>query len=212
MTAGRHRIEEESYRLLRERVDLSHLPAVTRAVVERVVHATADTSFASTMVVDEEAARRAVRALSEGAPVVTDVEMVRAGIPGSLCYLGQAREEPAGATTLSARGIRLAARAHEEGALFAVGCAPSALDELVSLAEEGSVRPLLVVGVPVGYVGAAEAKERLRAARPLLPAISNRGERGGSAVAAAVVNALTRLAAGVPGEKAPPPRAPGAAT
>ena len=73
-----------------------------------------------------------------------------------------------------------------------VGCAPTALAEVVRLAGEGRFRPALVVGLPVGFVGAAAAKAELRATG--LPAISNLGEKGGSAAAAAVVNALTRMA------------------
>ena len=88
--------------------------------------------------------------------------------------------------------MRVAAARHPQGALVVVGCAPTALDEVVRLAAAGELRPTLVVGLPVGFVGAAAAKEALRASG--LPAISNVGERGGSAVAAAAVNALVRLA------------------
>jgi precorrin isomerase len=129
-----------------------------------------------------------------GAPVVVDVEMVRAGIGGlkAACFLAQARREPPDGLTLSARAMRLAAGEHPDGALFAIGCAPTALEELLDLVETGAVRPGLVVGVPVGFVGAAEAKDRLRRCVQV-PSISNVGERGGSSVAAAIVNALLRL-------------------
>ena len=190
-----HPIEEESFRRLAERIDLSHLPPFTRAVVGRVIHATADLSFAETMVVDEVAAEAGARALASDAPVITDVEMVRAGIAGGRCYLAEARAEtsrPHG-LTLTARAMELAAAAHREGAIFAIGCAPTALEQLVTLVERGEVRPALVVGVPVGFVGASEAKERLRSSTRI-PSISNLGERGGSAVAAAIVNALGRMA------------------
>ncbi|MGH9299972.1 MAG: precorrin-8X methylmutase, partial [Acidimicrobiales bacterium] len=96
--------------------------------------------------------------------------------------------------TLSALAMRMAASEHREGAIFAIGCAPTALDELIALATSGEVAPLLVIGVPVGFVGAAESKDRLRSLPAgVLPSISNVGERGGSAVAAAIVNALVRL-------------------
>ncbi|MGO9558970.1 MAG: precorrin-8X methylmutase [Acidimicrobiales bacterium] len=195
-----HPIEEESFRRLAARIDLSHLPPLTRAIVARVIHATADLSFADSIVVDEEAAANAVKALAEGAPVITDVEMVRSGVRGSHCFLELARKRAQDenhkdndpALTLSARAIQLAAKAHPDGAIFAIGCAPTALDQLVTLAEQGKVRPVLVVGVPVGFVGAAESKERLRMSTADIPSISNIGERGGSAVAAAIVNALGR--------------------
>lgn len=190
-----HPIEEESFRRLAERIDLSHLPPLTRAVVARVIHATADLSFADTMVVDEQAAANAVQALAQGAPVITDVEMVRAGVRGSKCFLEQARSsdhEHGAGLTLSARAIQLAAQAHPDGAIFAIGCAPTALEQLVTLTEQDKVRPVLVIGVPVGFVGAADSKERLRTSAAHIASISNIGERGGSAVAAAIVNALGR--------------------
>jgi precorrin-8X/cobalt-precorrin-8 methylmutase len=87
-----------------------------------------------------------------------------------------------------------AAEAHPEGAVVVVGCAPTALDEVVRLHAAGRFSPALVIGVPVGFVGAAESKARLRASG--LPAITNVGEKGGSAVAAAALNALVRLARG----------------
>jgi precorrin-8X/cobalt-precorrin-8 methylmutase len=189
-----HPIEAESYRLLDGRVDLRHLPPRARAVVARVVHATADVDFAESMVVGAEAVTVGVEALRRGAPVVADVGMVRAGITGAevRCYLGEVAGEPPGPLTRSAAAMRLAAHAHPQGAIVVVGCAPTALAEVVRLARAEGFRPALVVGLPVGFVGAAEAKADLRASG--LPAISNVGEKGGSGAAAAVVNALVRLA------------------
>lgn len=190
---GIHPIEAESYRVLAARVDLSRWPEGPRAVVARVVHATADVEFAETMVIDEAAVAAGVTALRAGAPIVADVEMTRAAITGvsARCYLGEVPVAPSGLTR-SAAGMGLAVARHPEGAIFAVGCAPTALVELVRLAEADAVRPALVVGLPVGFVGAAEAKEALR--RSGLPAVTNRGEKGGSAAAGAAVNALARLA------------------
>ena len=189
--SGVHPIEAESYRILRERLDLSHLAPGPRAVVERVVHASADLDYARTVVITPNAVDAGVAALAAGAPVVADVEMVRAGIPGvaAVCYLGAARA--GGDLTRSAAAMRLAAERHPEGAVVVVGCAPTALAEVVRLAERGFA-PALVVGLPVGFVGAAEAKAGLVGSG--LPAIANVGEKGGSAVAAAAVNALVRLA------------------
>jgi precorrin-8X/cobalt-precorrin-8 methylmutase len=194
---GVHAIEAESYRILEARIDLSGWPSGPRAVVARVVHATADVDFAATLVVDEEAVAAGVAALAGGAVVVTDVEMTRAAITGAptACYLAEvAAAGGDGSLTRSAAAMRLAAARHPHSAVFAIGCAPTALAELVRLAESGTVAPALVVGLPVGFVGAAEAKEMLR--RSGLPAVSNRGEKGGSAAAGAAVNALVRLARG----------------
>ena len=186
-----HPIEAESYRILAERADLSRFGPLAAAVVARVIHASADLAYAETMVVDDAAVRAGVAALAAGAPVVVDVEMVRHGITrvDARCYLPAAAAHD---TTRSAAGIAIAAERHPDGAVVVVGCAPTALDEVLRLYEAGRVRPALVVGMPVGFVGAAESKARLRASG--LAAISNVGEKGGSAVAAAAVNVLVRMA------------------
>ena len=190
-----HPIEMESYRILETRVDLSHLASGSRAVVERVIHASADPEYAASMVVDDTAVGAGEQALRAGAPVVCDVEMVRSGIRGvatECCLADHASADPGGPTR-AALGIRAAAARYRSGAIVVVGCAPTALDEALDLAAGGVFEPALVIGMPVGFVGAAESKARLRASG--LPAISNIGEKGGSAVAAAAVNALVRLAA-----------------
>ena len=187
-----HPIETESYAILRSRVDLTHLPPWTRAVVERMVHASADLSFATTTTADEDALAGAADALRTGTPLVTDVAMVAAGIRRDLVGAVVCRvADPAAARiaaeaglTRSAAAVRLAAEQVGPGAVWVVGCAPTALAEIVILRP----RPLLVIGLPVGFVGAAEAKAALRASR--LPQLSNVGEKGGSAVAAAAANAL----------------------
>ncbi len=186
--SGVHPIEAESYRILAGRVDLTGMAPLTAAVVARMIHASADTDFAE-VTTDERCLEAAVAAIRGGAPVVTDVEMVRAGLSRpSECWLGRA--EATAGTTRSAAGMRLAAAAHRVGAVWVVGCAPTALAELVAT---GDLEPALVIGLPVGFVGAAEAKAALRDSG--LPAISNVGEKGGSAVAAAAFNALARVAA-----------------
>ncbi|MDP8938506.1 MAG: precorrin-8X methylmutase [Actinomycetota bacterium] len=209
-----HPIETQSYRILAERVDLSGLGPGARAVVSRVIHASADVEYASTMVVDEAAVEAGVAALRRGAPVVADVEMVAAGIKGieAVCYLAAATAGDG--VTRSAAAMRIAAGRHPEGAVVVVGCAPTALAEVVDLWTAGAFHPAMVVGLPVGFVGAAEAKEALRRAGPglrgpnagpglrgpnaghALASVTNVGEKGGSAVAAAAVNAMVRLARG----------------
>ena len=183
-----HPIEAESYRILRSRLDLSRLPPLSRAVVERVVHASADLSYAADLVVDEEALERGVEALRSGAPVLADVRMVASGVTGrsAACALDWEPETEA-VPTRTAAAMREALRA-TPGAVVVVGCSPTALSEVV----EAGPGPALVVGLPVGFVGAAEAKAALRSSG--LPALSNRSDKGGSAVAAAAVNALVRAA------------------
>ncbi|OON74055.1 precorrin-8X methylmutase [Streptomyces tsukubensis] len=179
-----HPIEVESYRRMRARLDTTHLPPLTRAVVERVVHSAADLAYADDLVTDESALERAHAALHAGAPVVTDVAMVAAGITRreTVCRLAEAEAGPG--LTRSAHAVRLAFDEVGPGALWVIGNAPTALEELLLL----DARPALVVGLPVGFVGAVESKAALRASG--LPAVSNISEKGGSAVAAAALNAL----------------------
>jgi precorrin-8X/cobalt-precorrin-8 methylmutase len=189
MTRTVHPIESESYAILRSRTDTSAMPPLTRAVVERVIHASADLDYRDDLVCDEAELAAAASALRSGAPVVCDVAMVAAGITGIearswLNHPGAADLAKARGTTRSAAGIRLALDEVGPGAVWVIGCAPTALFELLAM----DAQPALVVGLPVGFVGAAESKAALRVSR--LPAISNRTEKGGSAVAAAALNAL----------------------
>jgi precorrin-8X/cobalt-precorrin-8 methylmutase len=190
-----HPIELESYRILRSTVDTRGLPPRTRTVAERIVHTTADPAWLADLKADEAALEAGATSLAQGAPLVVDAAMVGAGITRypSMCLVGSAEAaELARATglTRSAAAIRLAAGQVGPGAVWAFGNAPTALAELLRLTELPSldVRPALVVGFPVGYVGAVEAKAGLRASG--LPQVSNVSARGGSPVAAAAVNAL----------------------
>ncbi|WP_375474440.1 precorrin-8X methylmutase [uncultured Jatrophihabitans sp.] len=188
-----HPIEAESYRILNARVDLSALPPLTRAVTERVVHASADLGYVADLRCDEGALAAGRAALLAGRPVVADVEMVAAGITRRdllgpvLCRVADpaasALAQEAGITR-SAAAARLAADEAGPGAVWVIGCAPTALFELLAL----DARPALVIGLPVGFVGAAESKNALRGSG--LPAVTNVSEKGGSAVAAAALNAL----------------------
>ena len=184
-----HPIETESYRILRDLVDLSHLEPLSRAVAERVIHASADLEYADSLVLNESVLRGGAEALRRGASIVADVGMVAAGITTreALCFVSDPRARELSerlGVTRSAAGFRLAAGEVGEGSVWVVGNAPTALFELLEM----SVEPALVVGLPVGFVGAAASKEELRASG--LPAVSNRGPKGGSAVAAAALNAL----------------------
>jgi precorrin-8X/cobalt-precorrin-8 methylmutase len=184
-----HPIETESYRILRGMVDLSHLGPLSRAVAERVIHASADPDYADSLVLDESALEVGISALRRGGPVVADARMVAVGITGhkTRCFVSdpraQALSEQVGITR-SAAGVRLAAQEVGEGAIWVVGNAPTALFELLGL----EIAPALVIGLPVGFVGAAESKDALLHSG--LPAVANRGPKGGSAVAAAALNAL----------------------
>lgn len=190
-----HPIEAASYRILAERVDLSAWPPGERDVVARIIHATADLGFAESMRIGASAVVAAGGALARGAPVVVDAAMVAAGAPrvATTCLLAEVPVAPP-ASTRSAAAMALAAERHPRGAVWVVGNAPTALFELLRLHEEGRVEAAAVIGVPVGFVGAADAKARLWASPLASVSITNVGERGGSSVAAAALNALHRLA------------------
>jgi precorrin-8X/cobalt-precorrin-8 methylmutase len=188
-----HPIEVESYRILRSRIDLSHLPPLTRAVTERVIHASADFDYATDIVADENALAAGVAAIRRGAPVVTDVAMVASGITGYpvICKVGEGLATRLSRTvgiTVSAAAARLAFGEAGPGAIWVIGNAPTALEEIL----QREVSPTLIIGMPVGFVGAADSKAKLRHSG--LPALSNKSEKGGSAVAAAAFNALLRVA------------------
>jgi precorrin-8X/cobalt-precorrin-8 methylmutase len=190
MSHAVHPIEAESYRILRARIDLSHLPALTRAVTERVVHASADLEYADTLLTDEDALRAGRQALLAGSPIVCDTRMVAGGITRReatvpLLDPRAAQLATREGITRTAAAMRLAVEETGAGAVWVVGNAPTALFELL---ERPPRDPALIVGLPVGFVGAAEAKAALAASG--LPCVANRGEKGGSAVAAAAVNAL----------------------
>jgi precorrin-8X/cobalt-precorrin-8 methylmutase len=198
-----HPIEQESFRILRSRLDTSRLPRLHRAVLERVIHSSADLAYAEDLVADEAELAAAHAALHAGAPIVADVAMVAAGITArpAVCRLGDAVAGPG--LTRSAHAVRLAYEQVGPGAVWVIGCAPTALEELLVL----DAAPALVIGLPVGFVGAAESKAHLRASG--LPAVSNISEKGGSAVAAAALNALLYTPATASG--AAPGAAPDAA-
>jgi precorrin-8X/cobalt-precorrin-8 methylmutase len=167
-------------------------------VVRRVVHATADFEFTRTLELHARAVDAGVAAIRAGAPIVSDVRMIAAGLPrlGIRCLIG---DEDVGAaarergTTRSAEAMRKAGRLGLlHGGVVAIGNAPTALGEVQRLVEEEGACPALVVAVPVGFVGAADSKEA--ALRLPVPWIVARGRKGGTPVAVATLNALAILA------------------
>ena len=169
------------------------------SVARRLVHTAGDISLLKELWLPEEAVEAGVAALRRGAPVFTDTEMVRVGIPmrrlaplGSSvsCFLAAPEEAVRRGVTRARAGMEnLGERLN--GAVVAIGNAPTAL--LALLEALPHVRPALVIGMPVGFVNAAESKELLLL-RMDTPALSIRGRRGGSPLAAATVNALAALA------------------
>jgi precorrin-8X/cobalt-precorrin-8 methylmutase len=193
-------IYRESFARIRAEVDLSRFPPELHPVALRLVHAAGEPALAQDLVWSDGAAAAGRAALAAGAPILADAAMVRAGITARLlprrnpvlCFLDDRRVAGLAkrlGTTRSAAAVELW-RPVLAGAVIAIGNAPTALFHLLELIAAGAPLPALVLGFPVGFVGAAEAKAAL-AANPFgLPFIALAGRRGGSALAAAAVNAL----------------------
>jgi precorrin-3B C17-methyltransferase len=202
-------IMEESLAVIEHELGPEPADPRERAVVRRMVHATADFDFAEAVRFSPGAIDAATRALRSGAPVLTDVEMLRAGVRrdlagplgvDTLCAIdepGTAELAARAGLTRSAAGLRRQAERVGDGAVVAVGNAPTALEEAVRLVEREGWRPACVVGIPVGFVGVEEAKARL-VAQARVPYLTSLGRKGGTPVTAAAVNALLDLA-GAPG-------------
>jgi precorrin-8X/cobalt-precorrin-8 methylmutase len=191
-------IERRSYEIIdRQLGDWGPANAAARRIVRRVVHATADISFARTLRIHPQAVQRGLAALAAGKPVVCDVKMLQAGMTKVRSEILCAVDRPDAAALARDRGCTRAAAAmellapHLEGAIVAIGNAPTALWKIMELARQGGPSPALVVGLPVGFVGARESKLALLESG--LCWITNTSPRGGSPVAAAVVNALVTL-------------------
>lgn len=191
-------IYAESFATIRREVDLDAVPDALRDVVVRVIHACGMTDIAADLAWSDGAAEAGRAALAAGAPILVDAEMVAHGIitrklPKTnrvVCTLNDPSVAPSAkslGTTRSAMAVELW-RPLLDGAIVAIGNAPTALFHLLELMEEGAPRPALILGFPVGFVGAAESKQAL--IQSGLPYIALRGRRGGSAMAAAAVNAL----------------------
>lgn len=196
-------IEAQSFVMIEEEFGSHHYTAEQFPVVRRVIHASADFDLGRSMVFHRDAIVAGVRAIREGRAIVADVQMVQAGISkpriakfgGDVhVYISDAdvvAKAKAQNTTRAIVSVQKAVELHP-GAIFAIGNAPTALLELIRLVKEGVAKPGLIIGVPVGFVSAAESKEELM--KLDVPFITNHGRKGGSPVAVATVNALSLMA------------------
>ena len=193
-------IYRRSFAIIRAESDLARFSPAEERVAVRVIHACGMTEIARDIVMSPSFAEAARSALLAGAPILCDSKMVANGITRARLPAGNAvictLDDPAVpalarkiGNTRSAAAMELW-RARLAGAVVAIGNAPTALFRLLELIEEGAPHPALVLGFPVGFVGAAESKEALIAAGLGIPFLTLRGRRGGSALAAAAVNAL----------------------
>ncbi|MHB1418432.1 MAG: precorrin-8X methylmutase [Bacillota bacterium] len=174
-------------------------PAQLMPIIKRVVHASGDPQLAALMRFSNHAVEEGLAALHKGADVYTDVKMVRAGINGRRlgplggqvhCLLDLQEVETQALQTGTTRSAAAMYQLGEamNGQIVAIGNAPTALFAVCDMVRRGLVKPALVVGTPVGFVGAAESKLELEGID--IPFITVRGTRGGSPIAASIVNAL----------------------
>ncbi|MFF9677455.1 precorrin-8X methylmutase [Streptomyces eurythermus] len=193
-------IYRQSFATIRAEADLAELPADVSQVAVRMIHACGMVDLVKDLSYTPTVVTRAREALRAGAPILCDVQMVASGVtrkrlPAAndvLCTLSDPAVPELAAklgTTRSAAALELW-RDRMEGAVVAVGNAPTALFRLLEMIEEGAPRPAAVIGVPVGFVGAAESKDALAAHPSGLEHLVVRGRRGGSAIAAAALNAI----------------------
>lgn len=196
-------IEERSFEMITEELGEHAFSAEQYPVVQRVIHASADFELGRSLVFHPNAIQAGIEAIRNGKIVVADVQMVQVGISkarieqfgGSVKVYISDPDVMAEAKRLNTTRAIISIRKailEAEGGIYAIGNAPTALLELIRLVKEGVTKPGLIIGVPVGFVSAAESKEEL--AKLDIPFITNIGRKGGSAVAVAALNAISLMA------------------
>jgi precorrin-8X/cobalt-precorrin-8 methylmutase len=209
MTAKGRSIEDASFAIIDSEAGPHQYSPAEWQVVRRVIHATADFEFKDLMRFHGDAVRAGIDALRRGCPIVVDVKMITAGLNedrlkvygcSTHCFISDDDVIAAAKATNSTRAIEAMRKARRsgvlDGAIVAVGNAPTALLETARMVQEGGARPALVIGVPVGFVSAAESKEA--ALRMPTPYIVASGRKGGSTIAVAIIHALLLLSTEAP--------------
>jgi len=204
MTGLGRSIEDGSFAIIDAEAGAHEFGPSEWQVVRRVIHATADFEFKTLMRLSPDAVRAGIAALRSGCNVIADVKMILAGLNEERlgaygckthCFISDEDVIAGAKAANSTRAIETMRKAHKlgllDGAVVAVGNAPTALIEVARLVREEGAKPALVIGVPVGFVSAAESKE-LALAAPA-PHIVARGRKGGSTIAVAIIHALLLL-------------------
>lgn len=193
-------IEQKSMEIIEMHIQGSAFGAAERDVIKRIIHTTGDPDIIDAVRIHPEATRSGIRSLRSGCNIITDVNMLKAGINMKkvgeyggdiICKIADSDTEQAAkewGITRSAASMRLLGK-QLDNAVLAIGNAPTALFEVLDLYERGIAKPAMIIGTPVGFVGAAESKELLLAMGEI-PSITIRGTRGGSTIAVSAVNAL----------------------
>lgn len=196
-------IVEESFDIIDKLVDLESVPKLHRPVIQRAIHATGDTEYAYNLIFHPDAVKAGIRALKSGKNIVTDVNMVKSGISKSpvekfggkiICKIDSVDVIDEAKRTGKTRAIMAVQHSLSDmkDGIMVIGNAPTALFELIDLIKRGQAQPALVIGIPVGFVGAVEAKHALKGIST--PYITNTNRKGGSAVAVSITNAIIKLA------------------
>ena len=202
-----HQIEEKSFRLIRAATDLSGFDETEQQLVMRLVHTSGNPQVAQQVRISASAIDTGIAALNRNVPVLCDVEMVKQGLTKRyldaepLCFLNHEKTAElarASGETRSMSALQLWTP-HIEDSIVIIGNAPTALFRLLEMLEAGSARPSLIIGMPVGFVGAPESKDYLWDQRKDLgvECITLQGRVGGSALAAGAFNTLVRLKNGL---------------
>lgn len=198
-------IEEKSFQLIEERVPSHSFNREEWTIVRRMIHATVDFDLVHDTTFHPDAITKGIDALRKGAPVITDTKMVKAGInlkrlrkykTKILCAISHPdviKEARLSGKTRASLAMKKMSSLMD-GSIVAIGNAPTALVEILELAKKESKVPSLIIGVPVGLVGARESKEMLMGKD--IPYITVRGEKGGSPLAVSIINGLAVLALG----------------
>ncbi|GAA1462307.1 precorrin-8X methylmutase [Nocardiopsis exhalans] len=196
----------DSFATIRREARLEHLPANAERLAVRMIHGTGQVDLAEDLVVHPDLVPAARAALEGGAPILCDARMVASGVTAHrlpsdnevLCFLGDTRVPDLArvwGTTRTAAAVSLW-EPLLEGAVVAVGNAPTALFHLLEMLADGAPRPAAIIGCPVGFIGAAESKQALAEFARLhgtdIPYVTVRGRRGGSAMTCSALNALAK--------------------
>lgn len=205
LTVQPQEIEGKSFEMITEELGEHPFTEEQYPVVQRVIHASADFELGRSMVFHPDAIAAGIRAIQAGEPLVADVQMIQAGISKDrLARFGMdvnvyisdpdvIEEAKRLNTTRAIISMRKAIK-RADGGIYAIGNAPTALLELIRMVKEGEAKPGLIIGMPVGFVSAAESKDELR--KLDIPYITNIGRKGGSTIVVAAVNALSLMAVG----------------
>ncbi len=196
-------IQDKSFRIVDQYLKNVKLPGLEKEILKRVLHATSDIKYVRDFVFHPKSVKDGLAAIKKGKNIVVDASMVKAGINKKIlsgfggkviCFIDKDDIAKKASRLNITRSILAMRKAQKlmDGGIVAIGNAPTALFEVCNLVNQKKAAPALIIGVPVGFVGAKEAKKKLRTLK--VPYITNRSRYGGSSAAAACVNALLKMA------------------